>query len=67
MQERELDERNDHDGAVPDASDKIGQTDRLPGCDVIAFGWQNSSGCGLLIGDTSPTLQTEKVPAVWPA
>ena len=23
--------------------------------------------CGLSIGDTSPTLQTEKVPAVWPA
>lgn len=34
---------------------------------VMAFGWQNSSGCGLSIGDTSPTLQTEKVPAVWPA
>ena len=41
--------------------------DVVKGDRVMAFGWQNSSGCGLSIGDTSPTLQTEKVPAVWPA
>lgn len=38
-----------------------------PGGGKGAFGWKNGSGCGLSIGDTSPTLQTEKVPAVWPA
>ena len=71
VQGREPDERRCHGGDESDADGVhagAGQRAvRMAQADVMAFGWQNSSGCGLSIGDTSPTLQTEKVPAVWPA
>lgn len=71
VQGRKPDERRRHGGDESDADGvHVGagqRAVRMAQADVMAFGWQNSSGCGLSIGDTSPTLQTEKVPAVWPA